>query len=258
MSITTRRELITPAVASKMLETNSHNRTIQQRLVNQYARDMQTGNWREHHQGIGFDVNGVLVDGQHRLWAVIEAQTPVWMQVTRGIAPDAMAGIDVGKIRTTNDLFTLDGIPRPSRVVPMAVMLSHITRRVAWHTCNTPTKTEVRQTYERFKEALDWASTGEQSGLPGRLRSASPGCALTMFYLKHPEQAEQFRTLLTVPVNQAADSPVLATRTLLERWPKNMGNRRQELLEHMLSGCYSFAMARRIKVVRSSEEATGY
>lgn len=254
----TRRELITPAIASKMLETNTHNRAIQQRLVNQYARDMKDGNWREHHQGIGFDVNGTLVDGQHRLWAIIEANVSIYLQVTRGIAPEAMAGIDIGKGRTNSDLFTLDGIPRAGRIVPMATMLSYITRKVPWNSLNLPTKQEVRQTYEAYKDALDWASFGELQGFQGRLRSAAPGTSLAMFYQRHPEQAEQFRQLLTMPVNQGPDSPVLATRMMLERWPRDMSHRRQELLEHMLSGCYSFLMGRKIKIIRPSAESTRY
>jgi len=256
--INTRREIITPAIAARMLESNTHNRSLQQRLVSQYARDMLAGNWREHHQGIAFDIDGVLCDGQHRLHAIVESGVSVFMLVSRGLPKSSTDTIDVGKIRTTTDVFTLDGVNRAARIVPIITMLSYITRRVAWHPGNAPTKTEIRQIYEKYRASADWAACGENGGLPGRLRSASPGCALLLFHLKDPNRAEEFRELLGLPVNQTADSPVLATRTMLERWPKDMASRRRELLEHMLSGCYSFARDRRIKVIRPSDDATRY
>lgn len=256
--IQVKREVITPAIAEKMLETNTHNRTLQPRLVNQYARDMLAGNWREHHQGIAFDIDGVLCDGQHRLHAVVVSGVSIPMFVTRGLSKSSADTIDVGKIRTTTDVFTLDGVNRAARIVPIITMLSYITRRVAWHPGNAPTKTEIRQIYEKYRASADWAAFGENGGLPGSLRSASPGCALLLFHLKDPCKADEFRSLLGLPVNQTADSPVLATRTMLERWPRDMSSRRRDLLEHMLSGCYSFATGRKIKVVRPSEEATRY
>ena len=39
------------------------------------ARDMKAGHWRLTHQGIAFDPAGVLIDGQHRLWAIVESDT---------------------------------------------------------------------------------------------------------------------------------------------------------------------------------------
>lgn len=259
MTMTTRRELITPAVAAKMLETNTHNRNVTQRLVNQYARDMSMGAWREHHQGIAFDENGVLCDGQHRLLAVIESNCSVWMLVTRGIPSAAMEGIDIGKGRTTSDIFTLDGIPCAGRVVPIATLLAMIMQRTAWRNVATmPTKSEIRTAYDKYKSALDWAASGHNAGFQSQLKSAAPGCAFALFYLRHPDKAVEFRDLLATPVNQGPDSPVLALRGLMDRWPRNQSTRRKDLAEHVLSGCFSFLRGRKVSVIRPIAEATRY
>lgn len=259
MTMTTRRELITPAVAAKMLETNTHNRNITPRLVNQYARDMSTGAWREHHQGIAFDESGVLCDGQHRLLAVIESKCSVWMLVTRGVQSAAMEGIDIGKGRTTADIFTLDGIPCAGRVVPIATLMEMVMKRTEWRNVATfPSKSEIRAAYDKYKIALDWAAGGHNAGFHSQLKSAAPGCALALFYLKHPAIADEFRNLLTTPVNQGADSPVLALRTLLDRWPRNQNTRKKDLAEHVLSGSFSFLRGRKVTVIRPIAEATRY
>lgn len=43
-------------------------------VVKGFAEAMSRGEWMVTHQGIAFSSAGVLVDGQHRLAAVIEAE----------------------------------------------------------------------------------------------------------------------------------------------------------------------------------------
>ena len=59
---------ITPAKARKWLEKNHpRNRPVSWSRVEAFANDMLDGNWRLTHQGICFDGDGFLVDGQTRL-----------------------------------------------------------------------------------------------------------------------------------------------------------------------------------------------
>jgi len=53
--------------------TEGTNRPISMRKVNDYAVEMLKGNWRFTHQGIGFSKKGFLIDGQHRLLAILQA-----------------------------------------------------------------------------------------------------------------------------------------------------------------------------------------
>lgn len=64
---------MTPQLAAQMLAKNTGNREIRQATVKSYAADMQAGQWRTTHQAIAVDETGRLVDGQHRLNAVIAA-----------------------------------------------------------------------------------------------------------------------------------------------------------------------------------------
>lgn len=123
----TKVELITPAYATEVLETkNPRNRTVSEQTVNIYATDMKKGRWTLTHQGIAFDTDGNLIDGQHRLWAVVFAETPVEMLVTReipvqevknGIVLCAMDAIDRNRVRSTGQHMQLcHGIKQGSRV----------------------------------------------------------------------------------------------------------------------------------------------
>lgn len=112
--ITSQVELITPAVARKYLEKNiDNNRHISERTVAVYANDMKNRNWRITHQGIAFNTDGKLVDGQHRLRAVIKADTPVKMMVTRGLETESMRNIDQNRPRTSADSLKIAGFVDP-------------------------------------------------------------------------------------------------------------------------------------------------
>jgi hypothetical protein len=76
---------------------------------------MRNGGWTLTHQGIAFDENGELVDGQHRLNAVIEANVPVEMNVTTNVhrQPGEAFTIDMGRKRTYANVATMSGVDDP-------------------------------------------------------------------------------------------------------------------------------------------------
>ena len=107
-------ERIDELTAYRYLETafgtaGAKNRNVSQLTVHEYADAMRRGEWLPTNQGIGFDWNGVLRDGQHRLWAIIEAKVVVAMNVTRGMDPAAFDVIDVGRRRSMSDVLTIAG-----------------------------------------------------------------------------------------------------------------------------------------------------
>ena len=94
-------KLVTPRIAAKMLESRfPGNRPISQHRVADYARMMADGEWDLTGDTIKFSREGELVDGQHRLSAVVQANTPVRMVVVRGVQSAAFGSIDVGRRRT--------------------------------------------------------------------------------------------------------------------------------------------------------------
>lgn len=104
---------VTPEIARQWLEMNmSNNRPVMKSTVHSYARMMRNGNWNLTHQGIAFDERGELIDGQHRLYAVIEANIPVMMNVTYNVhrEPGETFTIDMGRKRTYANIVAMSGI----------------------------------------------------------------------------------------------------------------------------------------------------
>jgi hypothetical protein len=100
---------ITPALAKEWLDRNSHNRNIRERVVNGYAADMLAGNWVEDGQSIKFSADGVLLDGQHRLSAIVQSGMTVHMLVVTNLAASTQDTMDTGAKRSLADVLKLHG-----------------------------------------------------------------------------------------------------------------------------------------------------
>ena len=101
---------VTPAQAKKWLEGNTNNRPIYQRVVGRLVNEMREGRWMVNGSTISFTSEGRLLDGQHRLTALIEYGKPLKMLVAKNIEDEAFKSIDTGLKRTTAQIFGLGGV----------------------------------------------------------------------------------------------------------------------------------------------------
>lgn len=100
--------MVDPDTAMIWLRRNRHNRKVSNGTVQRYADDMLAGNWPYTHQGIAFDRYGELLDGQHRLHAIIASGCTIPMQVSVNMPPEVKRAIDQGKSRTCADVAALE------------------------------------------------------------------------------------------------------------------------------------------------------
>lgn len=104
------RVVVTPEMAMKWLEErNVNNRRLNEKRIRTMARDIAEGRWMLTHVGIAFSTTGALIDGQHRLWAIIEADTPAELLVWQNVDPKSMMVIDCGKSRSMADILNIAG-----------------------------------------------------------------------------------------------------------------------------------------------------
>lgn len=109
-------ETIGPHEAAIILAHNTGNRRVRKAVVDSMASDMVAGLWKLTHQGIAIAHDGRLLDGQHRLHAVIKSGARIATMVFRGCDPDAFDVMDRGIRRTLPDVLNAD----PRLVEPCA------------------------------------------------------------------------------------------------------------------------------------------
>lgn len=103
------RMVITPAMASSMLEWNDRNRPVSTRTVENYAEAMKNGRWHYTGQPVIFSPIR-LIDGQHRLMSVVASGVSIDALVVFGAPDEAFGYLDVGKKRTPADVFSINGV----------------------------------------------------------------------------------------------------------------------------------------------------
>ena len=123
---TTSTERIDVDVAKAMMAKNPNNRNINKSYVKQLVRDMKRGTFQDNGDTIRIDEDGNLLDGQHRLQAVIDSGIPIEGQiVVRGLKPEVFATIDSGRQRTNADRLAVLGIKNPRAISSIARAYFH-------------------------------------------------------------------------------------------------------------------------------------
>ena len=185
MKTTTQIETITPQIAAEYLTHNvANNRTLRRELVEMLACDMANGAFKCTHQGIAFDDKGNLIDGQHRLNAVLLAQVPVQMMVTRGLQTDAINIIDKGAARSLHDTMaiTFSGSDEKSCALRHRDVLNAISHLITLNFSNRR-KVSQRDVLTFFEENEDacmylYRSCRNGSGKKSSAQMAACLCAL--------------------------------------------------------------------------------
>jgi len=118
-----------PEEAAMALSTNRSNRPLSAFNIGALTSALRRGEWKLNGETIVFDSDGRLIQGQHRLTAVIKSG--VWIEsfVIRGVPSGVFATMDQGKKRSGSDVLAVEG---KSNSVSMAsaaraiLMLSHV------------------------------------------------------------------------------------------------------------------------------------
>jgi hypothetical protein len=114
-------ERIGPDRAELLLGKMMDNRRLRSGKITQFAADMRAGRWRVTGEAIKIDKNGAVIDGEHRLRALIEAgrDTPdveIETVVVYGVAADDRVAMDSGTARTLADHLQFLGVENATGV----------------------------------------------------------------------------------------------------------------------------------------------
>lgn len=211
---------VTPMLAVKWLERNTHNQPLREGRIAEYAREMSEGRWRFNAEPVQFGDNGVLLNGQHRLWAIVKSGTTQRMLVVRGLDPDVQLSMDQGTRRTPAGQLHIAGIEVSSTVAASIRVL------IRWREGRLfgdmiavkPTTSEIvawAQSRPSDVARLRELSTSGLGQIP-----VAPSLALAIafgFDAIDSEDAETFLTGLRTGAGLKAGSPVLALRNRLFR-----------------------------------------
>lgn len=217
-------EAVDPSLAKVLLEGNVINRPLSGSLVDSIARDILNDRWQVSHQGLALASDGRLLDGQHRLHAIIKANREVQIPVTYNVPPEAFSVIDLnGRPRTIADIAALTRGLKSGRLCVAAVKVIHglsdPPQQSRW------TKAEVDELLDRYQSEVSWAVSIVRSNA---MRSSSIVGAIAYAYPTDKEKIEAFARTLESRVSMTA--PMAALLKAAERMlPVNTDGERRDL-----------------------------
>ena len=208
-------ELVTPELAEKYLALNiTHNRNINIRRVLEYSRQMQTGQWQLA-AAISFNNQGRLIDGQHRLSAVVHSGVSCYFVVVRGYPEDSVSCFDLGARRNAANIASIKGIKANHNT--LAIAKAMLIPRHGIHYARVASPHEVIAIFKKYEESISLSFVGA-AGNGGIVRSAPVRAAIARAHA-WGENHERLSELLSVlntgyPVSSDAahDSAAIALR----------------------------------------------
>lgn len=188
MKVKTTIEKITPEIAKTLLSKNYCNRRLDKKYVKVLAREMSAGRWKFNGDTIIYN-DDRLIDGQHRLSAVIESGVTIETLVVDGLNSDVFDTKDVGKRRSAGDTLALRGeVNSNNLAAALGVIDRYMTGRV--NQSVRYTNTEIEELLEKYPEVRRSVRVCQDT------RKLAPQATLTgchyLFALKDEQKADEF------------------------------------------------------------------
>jgi hypothetical protein len=206
---------VTPDMAAKLLELNNLNRPLSQAHVARISRQITDGKWVFNGDTIKIAENEDVLDGQHRLWAVVESQTAIETIIVYGVVREAFATIDtLRKPRSGSDTLAINGMMRYRQHASSALQwMIRYQRKVLTEYKSPGNKVENSDIEEAFKNHPQIAQAVERSA---QLRSlANPGIMGFFYYIlmnQNSELADTMMKTLEDPTGTAVSDPFYQLR----------------------------------------------
>jgi hydrogenase maturation factor len=209
---------VTPDIASCWLTNNVRNRALSRDVVIGYAREMLAGQWVTTHQGVAFNDRDELIDGQHRLEAIIVSGCTIKMMATFGLPSKiqgkemtTMDAVDRGKARSVASQLAIQHGIKDSTVI--AGMCANLAGLCFKERLKRPSVGQALEVYRAFERSILWVATHR-----ARVQGLRAVGVLTAFAFAHaviPDLVEPRFIELMTGKGLAKDSPLSKLREFL-------------------------------------------
>lgn len=214
---------MTPEWACQILaKQNTNNRTMRDVIVRRYAEAIRNDEWRLTQQGIAIDKNGVLLDGQHRLAAIVRAEKAVEIAMATNCEPEIFKVLDTGATRKASDVLHMQGAKHrtvAATAIKQLVMYRENPDKVWKGRVRYPSHAEISEFYERHSTQVDRSTEiASRSYSAFRQLNKSSVAAFVMLTMEKNYRmsiVEYFMEKVSRGVDLGDDSAILKYRALL-------------------------------------------
>jgi len=114
---------LTPALAKELMRRNDNNRRFKEHSRAALIRDINEGRYVNNTQTMSVSDTGILINGQHRVSAVINTGKPIKVLLCFGEPEDAKFTHDLGSSRTAGDFLKQQHHANPTVVASVVKLI---------------------------------------------------------------------------------------------------------------------------------------
>jgi hypothetical protein len=212
---------VSPKRAAEFLEKNIENRPLSPKTIVKYSEAMKRGEWSHSNaEFIKFTGSGELVDGQHRLYGIIQSKRTVKVLVAKGVSKDAFHTIDQGKKRSCGDILGLIGQVNSNNLSSLLSLIYRQELGILNSRTTTPTNTQILELLDAHPKAVDSLAFAQRLFKTGTITCPMPsslGGFLHYWASKngHKQKVEEFLEGVMVGENIVAGSVAYRLRDRL-------------------------------------------
>lgn len=214
-------ELVTPKKAQALLDSMKANvRNLRKGKRDAFARDMTQGLWRDNGNTVKITPEGEMIDGLHRMHAVIKADIHIEMTFAYNVPLDAMPTIDTGSARSFGDFLKFEGESNSTQLsaVVKKLILWRMGYRMKYGGSVNPSHSEQEVFFNTQKAEMRLATArGVDARQQGICNATSAAAAFFLFAEINLDQANMFFDGLIEGENLGGKNPILVARKRLIR-----------------------------------------
>lgn len=255
---------VTPEMAKAILSGNINNRSLRPSVVEHYARMMKDGQWHLNGESISIAPDGRLLNGQHRMEAVVRSGVTVGMVLVTNVDPRAFSTYDKQTGRTTGDALKIAGIQNYSIVSAMIGVVKEVRLAFVNGSYSSLSRGHRMSDAEVIDFALDKAEAVQWSAMvggrvwhafgKGAVSPAVAGAMHMLFAETSRDAADTFFARLTDGAGLDIDSPVLTLRNrLLGRTQSKNKSGRGEITEWFIRAWNAYRAGSPLRLVKAMD-----
>lgn len=208
---------VTPEMAEVYLQCNLNNRPLSRAHITNLAEALKRGEWKMTAEPIKFTNDDLLIDGQHRLHAILEANKGALLSIARNVPADSFDAMDRGRLRSSGDVLAMMNVKYYTAVASGLRLYCQFEQKNTDGTINLSRVISSQQIENQMKKSPsvhEWAKFS-YTGIKKMLNSGTVVGLGLLFEEKDPQFAKAFFDKLSSGEGLRKGDPLLTLRDRL-------------------------------------------
>jgi len=216
--ITARVVMMTPELALELLSVNKRNRKLARSKVEDHVLALRKGDWIFNGDAVRVSTEGDLLDGQHRLTAIVKSGVAVPVLVVYGLQPTTQDTMDIGKVRSMGDTL---GFRDEKNANDLAASLRFLYRYRMYKTMTPfsgpePSKADMLRLLDTEPDLREYLRVGSRMHAGAFIpKSVGSACAYLLSRSPYPDEGEDYCESVATGENLGSHDPAFALRRIV-------------------------------------------